>query len=161
MNSRAGLGVFLGAGAAAIAALFPLGLQHRIRHDGRERECAERLRTLQRLAVVRQAVGSCRGSLPPGGARWLALQQPAFALVGPADLPLFFCPYQTSPVVPGATDYRGPARRARGGGDATPVGADREENHPPCCPLNVILNDGSLRACPPGDAAALRDLLRP
>lgn len=159
--TRTGLAVLLAAGAAVVLVLFPLGLQHRMRHEWPARECAERLRTLQQLAVIRQAMGSCRASLPPGGARWLSIQQARFGLVTPAELPLFFCPYQTTPVTPGVTDYRGPVRRTRGNGGAEPLGADLEENHPPCCPLNVVSNDGSLRACPPEKAAALREFLRP
>jgi hypothetical protein len=140
--------VLLGvASAATLIALFPLGLDHRVLHDWRQKECAERLRTLEKLAIIRATMYGCRRRLhPPGEARWLAIQGTTPALVDPEDLPLFFCPHQASPVAAAATDYRGTVSRRWGIAD-DPVGADKEGNHPRCCPLNVVMGDLTLRTC--------------
>lgn len=145
-----GTAVLLGAGAAVFAVLFPLGLQHRVRHEWREKECAERLRTLERLTMVRSSQFGSRRSPrpPPGSGRWLILQRSGF--VGASDLDLFFCPYQAGPVTAEATDYRG-AVRPTWGRDDLPTGADFEDNHPPCCPINVVFPDGTIEPCRPGD----------
>ena len=149
MNSRStglsGLIVFTLAGAALVVALFPAGLQHRVRHEWRQKECAERLRMLERLATIRVTMACSRRKLHPRGeARWLAIQ--GASLVGPAELDLFFCPFQDSRVAPGLTDYRG-AASGDWGVEGRPMGADKEDNHPPCCPINVIFGDGCVRPC--------------
>ncbi len=164
MNRSTGLGgavAFILAGGAALVALFPAGLNHRVRHGWRQTECAERLRTLEKLAMVRACQFSSRKKLhPPGEGRWLAIQ--TASLVGPNDLDLFFCPFQDSLVASGFTDYRGAASRDWGIADR-PMGADKEWNHPPCCPINVILGDFSVRICPSDDPwkLRLREELRP
>ncbi len=163
MNAR-GLAVFVLAGGAVVAALFPAGLEHRVRHAWRVRGCADRLRTLHQLGEIRSSMyGRRRTPQFAGRAHWLAVQNGPVPLVGPSDLDLFFCPFQASPIGAGATDFRGPKDRGGPRGEALPIGADVESNHPPCCPLNVVLTDGAVRPCPHDDPwkLQLRSLLSP
>jgi hypothetical protein len=91
------------------------------------------------------------------------VQDPRYRLIDASDLHVFFCPYRDSEVAPGATDYRGPRRRTVPGSGDAPVGADREENHPACCPIHVLRNDGAVAPVPreKPEFLRLRDTLLP
>ena len=129
-------------GIIGILAAILLPALARAREAARRASCANNLSQLHRMLGC--YVLTTRGKYPreTGSDFWLQFQRMNPPLIDDRHMEIFFCPLRDSEVVPGRSDYRGPAVYAGAVEADAPLGADREGNHE--SGGNVLLKDGSV-----------------